>query len=605
MNDFDRMLGSALKRVRDEHAASAPDLHREMLRRGKRRRTLRLTGAAAGAVAVLVLAATTIPILRDEAAPGPAGERQPTVTETFDISFPGAIVANNANVWVAGQDGVMSRIDPETNDVVERPAALSRHGVDDMALGPDGIWAVAWEGDIGSGGEARSELQIVDPESLEVIEEPSIPIGDTALYSVTAGEHGTVWAVNAAGDQVLKMDPETGAVMEIPTGDFPVDVVAAAGGAWVSNNKSGTITEIDARAPNTEVAARPGGVVGEFTVECPGELVIAFGSLWVTNYCENQIRRIDLSGPSVVANIPAGKGPTAMVEAGGYIWVVNTLDETVVRVDPATNRVIGDPVEVGASPESIVSGGGAVWVANRNSVSRIDYEPQPEPHFTPLPTPSPSPTPTSTPVPAPTPTPPPAEGFAIWPETTPAQAEAACGSDPPGWRGNPTEVGRRFVQQVVGWPDATEPDVVQLRKSGGAVMSISRSQGEPDVRVLVSVAPTLFGSDCLSVVSVSRPDAGKPTGPRVSDDVQVELSVRAEGAVVDLEWNRAGAASAEVLVGLGDLEQVQEATAPRCRFVFAGPVTEPGYFLVLLKDDGGDVVSAMGGILPAGDFNTG
>ena len=121
----------------------------------------------------------------------------------------------------------------------------------------------------------------------------------------------------------------------------------------------------------------------------------------------------------------------------------------------------------------------------------------------------------------------------------------------------------------------------------------------------MSIAPTLFGSDCLSVVSASRPDAGRPTGPRVSDDVQVELSVRAEGAVVDLEWNRAGAASAEVLVGLGDLEQVQTAAAPRCRFVFAGPVTEPGYFLVLLKDDGGDVVSAMGGTLPAGDFNTG
>jgi hypothetical protein len=79
MNDFDRTMGEALKRVRDEHATSDLDLRGEMLRRGKRRRTLRLTGAAAGAVAVLVLAATTIPILREEAAPArPARASRPS-----------------------------------------------------------------------------------------------------------------------------------------------------------------------------------------------------------------------------------------------------------------------------------------------------------------------------------------------------------------------------------------------------------------------------------------------------------------------------------------------------------------------------------------------
>jgi streptogramin lyase len=576
------MLGSALKRVRDEHAVSDPDLRRDMLRRGKRRRLLRLTGAAAGAVAVLVLAATTIPILREEAAPGPAGPRQPTVTATLDL-ISSAIVANDDSVWVASPTGSMSRIDTSTNDVVEGPPVLSEHGVNDMAFGPDGIWAVGWEGDIGPGGEAQSELQIVDPESLEVIEEPSIPIGDTALYSATVGERGTVWVVNAASDQVLKMDPETEAVMEIPTGRFPVDVIAAAGGAWVSNSKSGTITEIDARGPITD-SGRPGDVVGEFPVECPGDLVIAFGSLWVTNYCENQIRRIDLSGPRVVANIPTGKGPLALVEAGGYMWVVNTLDETVVRVDPSTNRVIGEPIDVGASPESIVSGGGAVWVANRNSVSRIDYERQPDPPFTPLPSPSSDDNPADRGE----------EAFAMWPETTPAQAEAECGRNTPGWRADATEVGLRFTREVIGWPDATQPDVVQLRKSGGAVMSISRSEAEPDVRVLVSVAPTLFEGGCLSVVRVSSPG-------RVGN-VLVELTLRPESAVVDVRWDPGGAASAEVLVGFSDLEQVQTVTVPRCRFVFAEPATEPGYVLVLLEDDGGEVISAMGRPLPAGNL---
>jgi hypothetical protein len=47
---------------------------------------------------------------------------------------------------------------------------------------------------------------------------------------------------------------------------------------------------------------------------------------------------------------------------------------------------------------------------------------------------------------------------------------------------------------------------------------------------------------------------------------------------------------------------VKEVTARRTRFVFDAPLAEPGYFLVLLGD-GGDVVSAMGGTLPAGDLN--
>jgi DNA-binding beta-propeller fold protein YncE len=603
MNDFDRMLGSALKRVRDEHAASDPDLRSDLLRRGKRRRTLRLTGAAAGAVAVLVLAATAIPILRDEAAPGPAGERQPTVTETFDISFPAAMVANDDNVWVASQDGLMSRIDASTNEVIEGSAALSEPGVKDMALGPDGIWVASWEGDIGPGGEAQSELHLMDPKTMK----GAFPVpefnGDVALYAVAVAGDGSTWAVDAARGRVFKIDfgaPDLYGIEEVTTGRFPVDVVTAAGGAWVSNSKSGTITEIDARA---------GQAVGEFPVECPGDLVVAFGSLWVTNYCENQIRLIDLSGPRVVANIPTGKGPHALVEAGGYIWVLNTLDETVVRVDPSTNRVIGDPIQVGARPEAIVAGGGAVWVANQGgegTVSRIDFEPQPDPDFTPLPTPSPSPTPTPTPAPPPSPTPAPADGFAIWPETTPAQAEAVCDSNAPEWRASDAEVAERFAREVLGWSDATPPEVIQIGKSGEKVMSISRSGDEPAIRAWVSVAPTLFGRDCLSAVGVSRPDDGEPMG----------LSVSVDGAVVDLGWDPQGAARAEVRVSFGGLEHrttsagiprplVKEVTAPRARFYLDAPPAEPGYFLVLLRDDGREVMSAMGGTLPAGDFTSG
>lgn len=193
------------------------------------------------------------------------------------------------------------------------------------------------------------------------------------------------------------------------------------------------------------------------------------------------------------------------------------------------------------------------------------------------------------------PTPVPAEAFAIWPEVTPAAAEAVCGSNAPEWRADDVQVTTRFAREVLGWADPTPPEVIRIGKSGVRGLVVGRSQDEPGVQVEVSVAPTLFGMGCLSVIGVTPVGDAGPTG----------VSVSARGGVVDLAWNQGGAASADAIVGYGTLEQVQENTAPPCHFLFAARPNEPGYFLVLLKDDTGEVMSAAGSPLPAGDFAAG
>jgi peptide/nickel transport system substrate-binding protein len=86
--------------------------------------------------------------------------------------------------------------------------------------------------------------------------------------------------------------------------------------------------------------------------------------------------RIDPTGASsVTATTPVGRAPSAVAVGEGAVWVANTDDNTVARIDPDTAAVT-ETIQVGRRPTGIAAGGGAVWVANSLSgtVSRIDPE---------------------------------------------------------------------------------------------------------------------------------------------------------------------------------------------------------------------------------------
>ena len=55
------------------------------------------------------------------------------------------------------------------------------------------------------------------------------------------------------------------------------------------------------------------------------------------------------------------------------MWVTNVSDQTLVRIDPATNRA-GEPIKLGGAPGGLAVGDGSVWVANASdsTLQRID-----------------------------------------------------------------------------------------------------------------------------------------------------------------------------------------------------------------------------------------
>ena len=77
---------------------------------------------------------------------------------------------------------------------------------------------------------------------------------------------------------------------------------------------------------------------------------------------ENALGAIDSKGAKLASQTPVGNGPTAVVEGLGSVWVANSVDGTVSRVDP--DREERPVIQVPGTPGGIAAGEGAVWVTD-------------------------------------------------------------------------------------------------------------------------------------------------------------------------------------------------------------------------------------------------
>jgi YVTN family beta-propeller protein len=153
-------------------------------------------------------------------------------------------------------------------------------------------------------------------------------------------------------------------------------MTVADGMLWVLKG-AGTVVRID---PATNA------VVGKpLRVPADGEAIaVGDGALWVARVApgdlgtagKDAVTRIDLATGRTVATITVDRGPLDLVVTPEAVWVTNSGGggDSVARIDPQTNRLVGRPVVTGASPQSLAVGGGSLWVANHDAgtVTRID-----------------------------------------------------------------------------------------------------------------------------------------------------------------------------------------------------------------------------------------
>jgi YVTN family beta-propeller protein len=83
----------------------------------------------------------------------------------------------------------------------------------------------------------------------------------------------------------------------------------------------------------------------------------------------NSVAVIDPATNKLVADINVGVDPEAVVVGPNAVWVANTEDETVSRIDPKTRRIVGGAIHLDDYPTDLVIGGGDLWVALGSSTA--------------------------------------------------------------------------------------------------------------------------------------------------------------------------------------------------------------------------------------------
>jgi streptogramin lyase len=343
-------LRLALERAAAEHDIS-PGAWQEIERRF-RRHTWRRRLIAALCAAIIGAAAVAAPVLW-RASSGPAAGHRHTrpvpqlviVSRTHLGRAITKLAAGYGGVWVVGL-GVVYRVDQATGQKV---AAIQVPGTDeiasDIAVGTGSVWVTS--------GAAHRGVYRIDPRRNRVtafIPLPPTPTGITVAY-------GLVWVTEpkAGPGVIVRIDPRTNRVSGPPiqVGIGPGAAVAGFGALWVSNGDlNGSVSQI---SPATSAVTRT-------LVNIPDVVAAGAGSLWVTPI-HGGLQRVDPATGKVTAAIglPNAVGVTLWA---GSVWVSTNPPAALVRVDPASNRIIGKAAPAGTSPVYITASPTGLWVVN-------------------------------------------------------------------------------------------------------------------------------------------------------------------------------------------------------------------------------------------------
>jgi YVTN family beta-propeller protein len=93
-----------------------------------------------------------------------------------------------------------------------------------------------------------------------------------------------------------------------------------------------------------------------------------------TTIAENSVGLVDPSSGEVRSEIPLGDGPGPSATDGKSVWIANTLDDTVSRVDAESGQV--STIDIEGEPTGVATGADFAWVtdATEGTVEQVDPE---------------------------------------------------------------------------------------------------------------------------------------------------------------------------------------------------------------------------------------
>jgi DNA-binding beta-propeller fold protein YncE len=225
----------------------------------------------------------------------------------------------------------------------------------------DGDWLVATEDAIWV--NAGPEFDVLNPETGQSTGHVSVP-GGLCLGGVYA--YGAMYSATCYSDKgMVRIDPKTLSVTdEVPLATPDLynqegTIDAGEGAIWIV---------LDGKGCESCVLAGLDPKTLEMTHEIgldPGAESVAVGNglVWVSDSKRNRVLRIDPRTDKVVGETKVGGLPRYIAFASNGLWVLNQLDGTVMQLDPQSGEVVKTiEADMAGAGGSITVAEGSVWV---------------------------------------------------------------------------------------------------------------------------------------------------------------------------------------------------------------------------------------------------
>ena len=260
------------------------------------------------------------------------------------IAYDGS--ARRRCVWVANADDqTLSRIDPTTRQHCGPVISLGATPAG-LAVGFDSVWVL--DRDI-------PQLLQIDPDIGRIVKKIPLPLAAGYFPAgVTIGA-GSVWAAYDSPGQLVRVDPARGRVVKRIAIGSPTAIAFGAEAVWIGGPYDG-VTRID---PSTNTVRHyeplPNTVTG---------IAVGNGYVWATVGADDVVWQLDTDG-NVQRSFGTGPGPAGVTISGGAVWVANSRDGTVTRVDPSdpnarTTSAVGN--RLAAIVAVPVASGAELWL---------------------------------------------------------------------------------------------------------------------------------------------------------------------------------------------------------------------------------------------------
>jgi len=185
---------------------------------------------------------------------------------------------------------------------------------------------------------------------------------------------GYIWALNFGESTVWKINPDTCAKMN----QYAVGInslglaVDSDGNVWATSSSLNKVYKINAltnQVSSYDTGNRPAGVAAS-----------SDGYIWIANQgapiagAGASVSKISQNNPTNKVEILTAAGSRFLaIDASGYVWITNSIANSMSKIDPNTNAKASADIVTGTNPIGMsVSGDGNVWVLSDNGISKYN-----------------------------------------------------------------------------------------------------------------------------------------------------------------------------------------------------------------------------------------